>query len=109
MQPRHARSSTVARPVPPPAGATERPVEKPVEFVFHMPQAKNVTVAGSFNNWDASRTPMRKDAAGWKATVWLPPGRYEYRFVADGQWISDPNAKESARNDFGSTNSVITV
>ena len=26
----------------------------------------------------------------WKATVWLPAGRYEYRFVVDGQWISDP-------------------
>jgi len=29
--------------------------------------------------------------------------------VVDGQWISDPNAKESVRNDFGSTNSVLVV
>ena len=49
------------------------------------------------------------DGTGWKANVPLAPGRYEYRFVADGQWLSDPNAKESVGNDFGSTNSVLVV
>ena len=24
----------------------------------------------------------------WKTTVWLPAGRYEYRFVVDGKWMS---------------------
>jgi hypothetical protein len=53
---------------------------------------------------------MRKDSGKvWKATVALPPGRYEYRFVVDGQWISDPNATESVGNNFGGTNSVIVV
>jgi hypothetical protein len=41
--------------------------------------------------------------------VWLPAGRYEYRFVVDGNWISDPCAKESVQNTFGSTNSVVVV
>ena len=45
----------------------------------------------------------------WKATVWLPAGRYEYRFVVDGQWISDPSARECVQNTFGSTNSVLVV
>lgn len=111
MQPRHARSSTVARPVAPPPRATERPVEKPIEFVLQMPQATSAAVAGSFNGWDPKRTPLRKEAkGGWKATLWLPPGRYEYRFVVDGnQWLSDPAAKESVPNQFGSTNSVLHV
>jgi hypothetical protein len=53
---------------------------------------------------------MRKDSSGaWKVTVWLPPGRYEYRFVVDGQWHSDPKAKETVNNSFGSTNSVVMV
>jgi len=43
------------------------------------------------------------------AKVWLPAGRYEYRFVVDGQWISDPRAKECVQNAFGSTNSVLVV
>ncbi len=109
MQPRHARDTTAARPVAPPERATERPVEKPVDFVLHMPAAKSASVAGSFNGWDANRTPLRKDASGWKATLWLPPGRYQYRFVVDGEWMSDPRAKESVPNEFGSTNSVVVV
>ena len=86
------------------------PEEKYVEFRLHLPQARSVAVAGTFNEWDLHRTPMRPDANGaWKATVWLPAGRYEYRFVADGQWLSDPNAKESVQNRYGGTNSVLVV
>ncbi len=111
MQQRHRQSSTVARPVAPRGTrAGQRPVEKPVEFTLLQPQARSVAVAGSFNNWDVNRTPMSLDSAGtWKATVWLPAGRYEYRFVVDGQWMSDPSARESVRNSFGSTNSVLVV
>jgi 1,4-alpha-glucan branching enzyme len=108
MRPRHAKSTTVARPVAPVSKTAQRPVEKPVDFAIHLPQASAVTLAGTFNGWDASRTPMHKGQDGyWTVTVWLPPGCYEYRFVADGQWLSDPNAKESVANDFGSTNSVV--
>jgi 1,4-alpha-glucan branching enzyme len=85
-------------------------VEKPIEFRLSQRQARQAAVVGSFNNWDVNRTPMSPEAEGdWKATVWLPTGRYEYRFVVDGQWISDPSAKESVQNTFGSTNSVLVV
>ena len=110
MRPRHAKSTTVARPVAPVSKTAARPVEKPIDFLLQVPHANSVVVAGAFNNWDASRTPLRKGQDGnWKVTVWLPPGRYEYRFVADGQWLSDPNAKESVQNQFGTTNSVVAV
>ena len=111
MQPRLRQSSTVARPVAPKGTRTvQRPVETPVEFSLKQPQARSVAVAGSFNDWDGNRTPLSLDSAGtWKATVWLPAGRYEYRFVVDGQWISDPGARESVRNAFGSINSVLVV
>jgi 1,4-alpha-glucan branching enzyme len=85
-------------------------MEKPVEFSLDQPQARSVAVAGTFNDWDVNRTPLRLNSEGtWKATVWLPAGRYEYRFVVDGQWISDPGARESVQNTFGSTNSVLVV
>lgn len=115
MQPRHTRSGVAARPVSPPARSAQRPVEKPVErpieFRLNLPGVKSATVAGSFNDWDPSRTPLTKDQnGGWKTTVLLTPGRYEYRFVIDGaQWFSDPGAKESVLNAFGSTNSVVVV
>ncbi len=110
MQPRHTPTSTAARPVAPPAHAPERPVEKPVDFVLIHPGAQSVILAGSFNKWDLKRTPLRKAANDeWKTTLWLPPGRYEYRFIVDGKWTDDPKAKESVRNAFGSTNSVVVV
>jgi 1,4-alpha-glucan branching enzyme len=83
---------------------------KRIEFVLRRPEAKIATLAGSFNNWDSQQTPMNRNADGvWKATIRLRPGRYEYRFVVDGQWLSDPNARESVPNQFGDTNSVLTV
>ncbi len=109
MQRRHTRSSTVARPVAPPERSAERPPEKPVEFKLNKPGAKEVALAGTFNGWDLKRTPMRKEADGWRTTLWLPPGRYEYKFVVDGQWMSDPREQDSAPNSFGGTNSVLMV
>ena len=111
MQTRHIRSTTVARPMASARKHTaSRPIEKPIDFVLNLPQAQSVALAGTFNNWDAKRTPMRPDpVAGWKTTIWLPKGRYEYRFVVDGQWVSDPNAQESVQNPFGSTNSLLVV
>lgn len=111
MHNRHRQTATVARPVGAPSqGTGSRPVEKPVDFNLAMPQAHSVTLAGTFNNWDTDRTPLRKDTGGeWKTTIWLPKGRYEYRFVVDGQWMSDPKAKGDIANPFGTNNSVLIV
>ena len=115
MQTRHKDANNLARSTTPatnrtPELAAGKRNEKSIDFTLKMPQAQSACVAGSFNNWDSKKTPMRKDAsAGWKASVPLAPGRHEYRFVVDGQWISDPNARESVKNQFGSTNSVVVV
>ncbi len=111
MQPRHNRSNGVARAAAPAGRPTGNSPQKPVDFVLNLPGAKSATVAGSFNGWDTKQTPLIKDSnGGWKTTVLLSPGRYEYRFVIDGaQWCSDPGARESVPNEFGSTNSVIVV
>ena len=67
-------------------------------------------VVGSFNNWDCQQTPLARDMeGGWQTDLSLEPGRYEYRFVVDGQWLSDPNVTESVENQFGSTNSILIV
>jgi 1,4-alpha-glucan branching enzyme len=111
MQPRNTRAPSVISPRTSTSRAANQPPEKPVDFYLNLPGAKSAAVAGSFNGWDLSRTPLSKDpSGGWKATVWLPPGRYEYRFVIDGaQWFSDPHSKEVVPNNFGSTNSVVVV
>lgn len=83
---------------------------KRVEFNLVAPQARSVALAGTFNDWDPQRTPMKNDGHGlWKARLQLPPGRHEYRFVADGQWVSDPKAEDSVANPHGGDNSVVVV
>ena len=85
------------------------PTHKQVLLSVNLPNAHSVCVAATFNNWNPAKTAMEKEGTNWKATVSLPSGRYEYKFVVDGQWMSDPGAKESVRNDFGGTNSILVV
>jgi 1,4-alpha-glucan branching enzyme len=111
MHMRNSQSTTIARPMASTSERTaSRPTEKLIDFSLKMPEAQSVALVGAFNEWDLKRTPMRKDPRlGWNTTIWLPRGRYEYRFVVDGQRVSDSNARESVRNPFGSTNSVLVV
>lgn len=74
------------------------------------PGAKKVCVAGSFNDWKPERTPLAPLGNGrWVGDLSVKPGRHEYLFVVDGQWVPDPNAKETVQNPFGGKNSVLLV
>ena len=39
----------------------------------------------------------------------LPPGRYHYRLVVDGQWSSDPHNARVETNPFGELNNLVDV
>ena len=81
-----------------------------VSFVLIDLGAKQVSLCGDFNGWSPTATAMRRDSSGhWETTVDLAPGRYQYKFVADGQWIPDPLAHENVWNQHGTLNSVIEV
>lgn len=73
-------------------------------------KAQEVFVAGSFNDWQLRATPLQAGGDGkWSVELSLAPGRYEYRFIADGEWAEDPAAQESVPNPFGGRNSVLVV
>jgi 1,4-alpha-glucan branching enzyme len=81
-----------------------------VHIEIYQPQASDVCVAGSFNNWKPEATPLVPLGNGrWAKELTLPEGRYEYRLVVDGTWMTDPNAQETAPNPYGSANSVLTI
>ncbi|SRR5258706_1567875 len=80
-----------------------------VKFSLSANGAKSVAVAGSFNDWNASKAPLRKTGDLWTTSLRLPRGRYQYRFVVDGKWVSDPSATESVANPFGGRNSVLSL
>ena len=85
-------------------------IRVPVRFVFHHPTAQHVCVAGSFNDWNPSATPLVNLGGGrWLRLVWLPPGRYEYLFVAAGFWFFDPHAMDYVPNVYGTVNATVEV
>ena len=87
--------------------ATRRVV---VEFKCEAPQAEKVYVAGDFNHWRAGNDRLCRDEAGiWKTHLRLQPGRYQYRFIVDGEWQDDPHASTRVPNEFGSNNCVLDV
>lgn len=89
---------------------TTKPAAKrcSVTFTMFAPNAQSVDVAGSFNDWKLK--PLKKGRDGtWKAIMRPKPGRYEYKFVVDDQWITDPSNPELAHDEYGNVNSVIEL
>ena len=83
---------------------------KKVTFKISAPDAKDVRLAGDFNSWDASDATLKKSKDGvWKRELTLKPGRYEYKYLVDGQWQKDLLNKLFVANTFGSENSVIEL
>ena len=81
-----------------------------VQVKFSHSEATAVAIAGTFNDWRPEATPMVAMGEGqWRKELILPPGRYEYLFVADGKWIVDPLATETVPNPFGGVNSLLAV
>ncbi len=77
---------------------------------YHAPEAKSVFAAGTFNDWRPDATPLQPQKSGtWAVELDLAPGVYEYRFIADGFWCSDPGASETVANPFGGQNTVLRV
>lgn len=88
-----------------------RPRRVPVRFVLHAPGAKSVSVAGDFNAWRRDRAVLADDNGNgvWTVTVYLTPGRYQYKFVVDGKWVVDPDAPNYIVDGFGGRNAVLSI
>lgn len=97
-------------------------------FVCHAAEATKIFLAGTFNNWDPQANLMERTPDGaWRIDLELEPGRYEYKFVVDGQWCCEPAREDAAGcpqcvrdgnemkcpdcvpNGFGTMNRVIEV
>jgi len=97
------------------------PTKNGILFRYKAPAARQVNVAGEFNNWlgtanggrlDPNIDSMRDlDGDGiWQITLPLPPGRYQYKFVVDQvDWQEDPSNPETVDDNYGGLNSVLVV
>jgi 1,4-alpha-glucan branching enzyme len=77
-------------------------------FEFIHAGAREVCLAGSFSDW-APMPMLSLESGRWVKQLTLPPGRHEYRFVVDGQWVDDPSAKETVPDLDGGMNAVLRI
>jgi len=81
-----------------------------VLFSIGDDQAHKVAVIGDFNEWSHASHPMKSDGNGlWQKIMMLPPGKYEYKFLVDGQWRTDPNNPDQCANCYGTFNNILHV
>jgi 1,4-alpha-glucan branching enzyme len=86
-------------------------IDRNVHFVFFAPAATSVSIAGSFNRWEPAQVRLGgPDKRGvWTITLPLSPGRYEYRFIINGnEWVLDPSAP-TVDDELGGRNSLVVV
>jgi len=80
-----------------------------VEFRFCRPNTRRVFLAGDFNGWNPSVTPMTRTASGeWVHELELGEGVYQFKYLADDAWFLDYAAFGIEQGPFG-WNSVIVV
>ncbi len=77
---------------------------------FYLPgykSASKVYISGTFNKWSTTQTSMKFVGTGWMVDLTLPPGKYAYKFIVDGRWMTDPSNKFREDGGSGSDNSVV--
>ena len=84
----------------------------PVALTLQLSGAHSVAVIGNFNEWHPNGYEMHRNdrSQPWSIQLQLPPGRYEYAFLVDGQKIiADPQAPFYQDDGFGNQNGVLIL
>lgn len=71
--------------------------------------AKQVILSGSFNDWKEDAIKMLRVNDEWKIRLKMSPGIYEYKFIIDGEWITDPINPYMVQNQHYTNNSILIV
>jgi hypothetical protein len=87
-------------------------LQKGIKIWFRLEghhNARKIKLAGSFNNWHPEQIDLKYDGEGWKTQITLPKGKYTYKFIVDGKWITDPANLSTEKDRWGNLNSVKLV
>ena len=89
--------------------ATE--VQKQVKFEHRAEPGSDVYIVGSFNDWNPMQARLHDESGAgcYRVSLALAPGRYEYKFVVNGQWRIDPKCQDPIVNRYNTLNGVFTV
>jgi chromosome partitioning protein len=89
-----------------------RTCEDGIKFTLKAPDATEVYLTGDFNHWNPGGIPLERDpdrSGVWTVTINLGEGNYEYRYIVDGRWVTDPGHTKTVVNDMGLENSLLVV
>jgi len=91
------------------SGGNSNMASKRVKFEVQAEAGSEVYVAGTFNSWNGKQNRLKEKSGVYTATLLLPKGKHEYKFVINAVWCVDPKCQEWVPNDQGSLNSIVTV
>ena len=101
---KHEQKQSLPRKAPKPGPARK------VHFKVKARPDSRVYIAGTFNQWNPLAQRMEPDGSGWYvASLVLPAGRHEYKFLVNGVWLIDPECPHRIPNPFGSQNHVVEI
>ncbi|MBS4066786.1 MAG: hypothetical protein KGZ74_19645 [Chitinophagaceae bacterium] len=75
------------------------PVYKKYRFELEgFEQAKEIFIAGSFNNWSPKSDQLQRVGNKWVIDLEAEPGKHTYKFVVDNSWILDPGNPQKEKD-----------
>lgn len=111
-----------AQPSAPPFRGHEHPIGELMKLMSHetgrailfevrAPPDSKVFIAGTFNHWNPTTHPLayHPEDGVFRATLHLPAGTHQYKFLVDGAWHLDIHCPHWVLNGQGSLNSVIHI
>jgi alpha-amylase/alpha-mannosidase (GH57 family) len=69
-----------------------------VVFTIYAPDAKKVAVAGDFNGWSKNDFLTKDEKGFWSGKFKIKPGLYQYKFIVDDKWMTDPENPVKVEN-----------
>lgn len=83
-----------------------------VTFTVPAEEAKEVSVLGTFNDWNEKKAVKLKKLKNgtFKGTVDLDKDNsYQFRYLIDGVFVNDEHADSYVTNEFGGENAVLNL
>jgi hypothetical protein len=82
-----------------------------VKFSFQIEDAETVEILGLNSDWENSVIMSKKKDGSFSADVNLPKdSKHEFKYrINSTLWVNDPSADAEEPNNFGGSNSVVTL
>ncbi|NEN23703.1 hypothetical protein G3O08_09345 [Cryomorpha ignava] len=71
--------------------------------------AAEVIVTGTFTDWARKNFKMNHENGAWNFPIYLSSGKYLYRFIVDGEIITDPDNPQTEEAEFDQTCSILKI